>query len=124
MKLDNRVPTSKNPGQLPRHSGRSFGQQEPEWSCRRNTQQRVALVGFWMLIGGKQQQQQNQQQPQSRRLGSNQGQQQLPPRRLRIWAIVLGQVLNRKKKIRRHQRPRHRNSERQFRTDYPGRRRP
>ncbi|HWG40527.1 MAG TPA: AsmA family protein [Candidatus Acidoferrales bacterium] len=102
MKLDNLLPTSKNPGQLTtgilgailgnKNQGGANGQQPA------GQQQKGGIGGILDAIGGKQQQQ-NQPQPASPAVGSNQGQQpQATPTPTPNLGDVLGQVLNRKKK--------------------------
>jgi hypothetical protein len=103
MKLDNLLPTSKNPGQLTtgilgailgnKNQGGANGQQPA------GQQQKGGIGGILDAIGGKQQQQ-NQQQPASPAVGSNQGQQSqaTPTPAAPNLGDVLGQVLNRKKK--------------------------
>jgi uncharacterized protein involved in outer membrane biogenesis len=103
MKLDNLLPTSKNPGQLTtgilgailgnKNQGGANGQQPA------GQQQKGGIGGILDAIGGKQQQQ-NQQQPTSPAVGSNQGQQPqaTPTPAAPNLGDVLGQVLNRKKK--------------------------
>ncbi|HSK43288.1 MAG TPA: AsmA family protein, partial [Candidatus Binatia bacterium] len=98
MKLDNLLPTSKNPGQLTtgilgailgdKNQGGASGQQ-----------QKGGIGGILDAIGGNQQQQ-DQQQPASPAVGSNQGQQPqaTPTPAAPNLGDVLGQVLNRKKK--------------------------
>ncbi|MBZ5492362.1 MAG: AsmA family protein [Acidobacteriia bacterium] len=104
MKLDNLLPSSKNPGQLTtgilgailgnKNQGGANGQQPA------GQQQKGGIGGILDAIGGKQQQQQNQQQPASPAVGSNQGQQPqaTPTPAAPNLGDVLGQVLNRKKK--------------------------
>jgi uncharacterized protein involved in outer membrane biogenesis len=103
MKLDNLLPTSKNPGQLTtgilgailgnKNQGGANGQQPA------GQQQKGGIGGILDAIGGKQQQQ-NQQQPASPAVGSNQGQQSqaTPTPAAPNLGDVLGQVLNRKTK--------------------------
>jgi AsmA protein len=103
MKLDNLLPTSKNPGQLTtgilgailgnKNQGGANGQQPA------GQQQKGGIGGILDAIGGKQQQQ-NQQPPASPAVGSNQGQQPqaTPTPAAPSLGDVLGQVLNRKKK--------------------------
>jgi uncharacterized protein involved in outer membrane biogenesis len=103
MKLDNLLPTSKNPGQLTtgilgailgnKNQGGANGQQPT------GQQQKGGIGGILDAIGGKQQQQ-NQQQPASGAVGNNQGQQPqaTPTPAAPNLGDVLGQVLNRKKK--------------------------
>lgn len=103
MKLDNLLPSSKNPGQLTtgilgailgnKNQGGANGQQPA------GQQQKGGIGGILDAIGGKQQQQ-NQQQPTSPAVGSNQGQQPqaTPTPAAPNLGDVLGQVLNRKKK--------------------------
>ncbi len=103
MKLDNLLPTSKNPGQLTtgilgailgnKSQGGANGQQPA------GQQQKGGIGGILDAIGGKQQQQ-NQQQPANPAVGSNQGQQPqaTPTPAAPNLGDVLGQVLNRKKK--------------------------
>ena len=102
MKLDNLLPTSKNPGQLTtgilgailgnKNQGGANAQQPA------GQQQKGGIGGILDAIGGKQQQQ-SQPQPTSPAVGSNQGQQpQATPTPAPNLGDVLGQVLNRKKK--------------------------
>lgn len=101
MKLQNLLPTSKNPGQLTngilgaimgnKNQGGANGQQPAG--------QKGGIGGILGAIGGQQQQQQNQQQPANPAVGNNQGQQpQATPTPAPNLGDVLGQVLNRKKK--------------------------
>jgi hypothetical protein len=105
MKLDNLLPTSKNPGQLTtgilgailgnKNQGGANGQQPA------GQQQKGGIGGILGALGGQQQQQQQQQQPANPAVGANQGQQQQPqatPTPAPNLGDVLGQVLNRKKK--------------------------
>ena len=102
MKLDNLLPTSKNPGQLTtgilgaimgnkNQNGGANGQQPAG--------QKGGISGILGALGGQQQQQQ-QQQPANPAVGANQGQQQpqATPTPAPNLGDVLGQVLNRKKK--------------------------
>jgi len=100
MKLDNLLPTSKNPGQLTTGIlGAVLGNKNQNGAAGGNTQQKGGIGGILDAIGGKQQQQQNQQQPANPAVGSNQGQQpQATPPPAPNLGDVLGQVLNRKKK--------------------------
>ncbi|HZE81361.1 MAG TPA: AsmA-like C-terminal region-containing protein, partial [Candidatus Polarisedimenticolia bacterium] len=99
MKLDNLLPTSKNPGQLTTGIlGAVLGNKNQNGAAGGNTQQKGGIGGILDAIGGKQQQQQNQQQPANPAVGSNQGQQQATPTPAPNLGDVLGQVLNRKKK--------------------------
>ena len=104
MKLDNLLPTSKNPGQLTtgilgailgnKNQGSAGGQQPA------GQQQKGGIGGILGALGGQQQQQQ-QQQPANPGVGGNQGQQQQPqatPTPAPNLGDVLNQVLNRKKK--------------------------
>jgi uncharacterized protein involved in outer membrane biogenesis len=106
MKLDNLLPTSKNPGQLTtgilgailgnKNQGGANGQQPA------GQQQKGGIGGILGALGGQQQQQQQQQQPANSGVGANQGQQQpqsqATPTPAPNLGDVLGQVLNRKKK--------------------------
>jgi uncharacterized protein involved in outer membrane biogenesis len=101
MKLDNLLPTSKNPGQLTtgilgailgnKNQGGASGQQPA------GQQQKGGIGGILGALGGQQQQQQ---QPAGGAVGSNQGQQPqaTPTPAAPNLGDVLGQVLNRKKK--------------------------
>ncbi len=102
MKLQNLLPTSKNPAQLTNgilgailgnknQSGGATGQQPG---------QKGGISGILDTLGGKQQQPQNQQQPPaSPAIGNNQGQQpQATPTATPSLSDVLNQVLNKKKK--------------------------
>src|SRR4029077_10271155 len=76
MKLDNLLPTSKNPGQLTTGIlGAVLGNKNQNGAAGGNTQQKGGIGGILDAIGGKQQQQQNQQEPANPAVGSNQGQQ-------------------------------------------------
>ncbi|HET8891775.1 MAG TPA: AsmA family protein [Candidatus Angelobacter sp.] len=99
MKLDNLLPTSKNPGQLTtgilgailgnKNQGGANGQQPA------GQQQKGGIGGILGALGGQQQQQQ----PANPAVGANQGQQpQATPTPAPNLGDVLGQVLNRKKK--------------------------
>ncbi|HEX3584635.1 MAG TPA: AsmA-like C-terminal region-containing protein, partial [Candidatus Angelobacter sp.] len=102
MKLDNLLPTSKNPGQLTtgilgailgnKNQGGANGQQPA------GQQQKGGIGGILGALGGQQQQQQ--QQPANPAVGANQGQQQpqATPTPAPNLGDVLNQVLNRKKK--------------------------
>jgi hypothetical protein len=104
MKLDNLLPTSKNPAQLTagilgavlgnKNQGGANGQQPA------GQQQKGGIGGILDAIGGKQQQNQQQQQPANPAVGNNQGQQPqaTPSPAAPNLGDVLGQVLNRKKK--------------------------
>lgn len=101
MKLQNLLPTSKNPGQLTNgilgailgnkgQGGAANGQPS-------GSQQNGGIGGILGALGGKQQQQQNQQQPPAG-VGNNQGQQpQATPTPAPNLGDVLNQVLNKKK---------------------------
>ena len=99
MKLNNLLPTSKNPGQLTTGIlGAVLGNKNQSGNSGGASQQKGGIGGILDAIGGKQQQQ-NQQQPASPAVGSNQGQQpQATPTPAPNLGDVLGQVLNRKKK--------------------------
>lgn len=101
MKLDNLLPTSKNPGQLTTGIlGAVLGNKNQNGNAGGANQQKGGFGGILDAIGGKQQQQ-NQQQPANPAVGSNQGQQQpqaTPTPAAPNLGDVLGQVLNRKKK--------------------------
>jgi uncharacterized protein involved in outer membrane biogenesis len=100
MKLDNLLPTSKNPGQLTTGIlGAILGNKNQNGNAGGANQQKGGIGGILDAIGGKQQQQ-NQQQPASPAVGSNQGQQPqaTPTPAAPNLGDVLGQVLNRKKK--------------------------
>jgi AsmA protein len=100
MKLDNLLPTSKNPGQLTTGIlGAVLGNKNQNGAAGGNTQQKGGIGGILDAIGGKQPQQNQPQQPASPAVGSNQGQQpQATPTPAPNLGDVLGQVLNRKKK--------------------------
>jgi hypothetical protein len=100
MKLDNLLPTSKNPGQLTTGIlGAVLGNKNQNGTAGGNTQQKGGIGGILDAIGGKQPQQNQPQQPASPAVGSNQGQQpQATPTPAPNLGDVLGQVLNRKKK--------------------------
>jgi uncharacterized protein involved in outer membrane biogenesis len=100
MKLDNLLPTSKNPGQLTTGIlGAILGNKNQNGNAGGSNQQKGGIGGILDAIGGGKQQQQNQQQPASPAVGSNQGQQpQATPTPAPNLGDVLGQVLNRKKK--------------------------
>jgi uncharacterized protein involved in outer membrane biogenesis len=102
MKLDNLLPTSKNPGQLTTGIlGAILGNKNQNGAAGGTTQQKGGIGGILDAIGGKQQQQQQpqEQQPASPAVGSNQGQQpQATPTATPNLGDVLNQVLNRKKK--------------------------
>jgi hypothetical protein len=100
MKLDNLLPTSKNPGQLTTGIlGAILGNKNQNGNAPGTSQQKGGIGGILDAIGGKQQQQ-NQQQPASPAVGSNQGQQPqaTPTPAAPNLGDVLGQVLNKKKK--------------------------
>ncbi|MGC2741691.1 MAG: AsmA family protein [Candidatus Angelobacter sp.] len=99
MKLNNLLPTSKNPGQLTTGIlGAILGNKNQNGNASGANQQKGGIGGILGALGG-QQQQQNQQQPASPAVGSNQGQQpQATPTPAPNLGDVLGQVLNRKKK--------------------------
>jgi uncharacterized protein involved in outer membrane biogenesis len=105
MKLQNLLPTSKNPGQLTtgilgailgnKNQGAATGGSQPS-----TAQPKGGIGGILDAIGGKQQQQ-NEQQPQGNpAVGTNQGQQQpqATPTPAPNLGDVLNQVLNKKKK--------------------------
>jgi uncharacterized protein involved in outer membrane biogenesis len=101
MKLDNLLPTSKNPGQLTTGIlGAILGNKNQNGNAGGSNQQKGGIGGILDAIGGGKQQQQNQQQPASPAVGSNQGQQSqaTPTPAAPNLGDVLGQVLNRKKK--------------------------
>ncbi|HZD92659.1 MAG TPA: AsmA-like C-terminal region-containing protein, partial [Candidatus Sulfotelmatobacter sp.] len=106
MKLENLLPTSKNPGQLTnailgaignKNQGTENGQHPPAG-------QKGGIGGILDAISGKQQQQQQQQQNQQQQpsnpaVGNNQGQQpQATPTPAPNLGDVLNEVLNKKKK--------------------------
>jgi hypothetical protein len=102
MKLDNLLPSSKNPGQLTTGIlGAILGNKNQSGANGQpaGQQQKGGIGGILDAIGGKQQQQ-NQQQPANPAVGSNQGQQPqaTPTPAAPNLGDVLGQVLNRKKK--------------------------
>jgi uncharacterized protein involved in outer membrane biogenesis len=100
MKLDNLLPTSKNPSQLTTGIlGAVLGNKNQNGNAGGAKQQKGGIGGILDAIGGKQQQQ-NQQQPASPAVGNNQGQQPqaTPTPAAPNLGDVLGQVLNRKKK--------------------------
>ena len=111
MKLDNLLPSSKNPGQLTTGIlGAVLGNKNQNGNAGGANQQKGGIGGILDAIGGKQQQQQqNQQQPASPAVGSNQGQQPqaTPTPAAPNLGDVLGQVLNRRRK---RQAPRQRRS--------------
>lgn len=96
MKLQNLLPTSKNPGQLTNGIlGAILGNKNQNGNA--TGQQKGGVSGILDALGGKQQQQNQQQQ--SPAVGNNQGQQpQATPTPAPNLGDVLGQVLNRKKK--------------------------
>jgi uncharacterized protein involved in outer membrane biogenesis len=101
MKLDNLLPTSKNPGQLTTGIlGAILGNKNQNGNAGGSNQQKGGIGGILDAIGGGKQQQQNQQQPANPAVGSNQGQQPqaTPTPAAPNLGDVLGQVLNRKKK--------------------------
>lgn len=98
MKLDNLLPTSKNPGQLTTGIlGAILGNKNQNGNATgTGQQQKGGLGGILGAISGQQQQQQ---QPASPAVGNNQGQQpQSSPTPAPNLGDVLNQVLNRKKK--------------------------
>ncbi|HEX4605841.1 MAG TPA: AsmA family protein [Candidatus Angelobacter sp.] len=97
MKLQNLLPTSKNPGQLTNGIlGAILGNKNQNGGAA-GQQQKGGIGGILGALGG-QQQQQNQQQPPPA-VGNNQGQQpQASPTPAPNLGDVLNQVLNRKKK--------------------------
>lgn len=101
MKLQNLLPTSKNPGQLTNGLlGAILGNKNQGGAnAQQSGGQKGGLGGILGAISG-QQQQQNQQQPQGNpAVGNNQGQQsQAAPTPTPGLGDVLNQVLNRKKK--------------------------
>jgi uncharacterized protein involved in outer membrane biogenesis len=96
MKLQNLLPTSKNPGQLTNGIlGAILGNKNQNGNA--TGQQKGGIGGILDTLGGKQQQQNQQQPPPA--VGNNQGQQpQAAPTPAPNLGDVLGQVLNRKKK--------------------------
>jgi AsmA protein len=102
MKLQNLLPTSKNPGQLTNGLlGAILGGKNQNGNPGAGQQQKGGIGGILGALGGQQQQQQNQQQqPANPAVGSNQGQQPqaTPTPATPNLGDVLGQVLNRKKK--------------------------
>lgn len=100
MKLDNLLPSSKNPGQLTTGIlGAVLGNKNQNGNAGGANQQKGGIGGILDAIGGKQQQQ-NQQQPASGAVGNNRGQQPqaTPTPAAPNLGDVLSQVLNRKKK--------------------------
>jgi hypothetical protein len=100
MKLDNLLPTSKNPGQLTTGIlGAVLGNKNQNGNAGGANQQKGGIGGILDAIGGKRPQQ-NQQQPANPAVGNNQGQQPqaAPTPAAPNLGDVLGQVLNRKKK--------------------------
>ena len=100
MKLDNLLPTSKNPGQLTTGIlGAVLGNKNQGGAAGGTSQQKGGIGGILGALGG-QQQQQDQQQPATPAVGNNQGQQPqaTPTPAAPNLGDVLGQVLNRKKK--------------------------
>jgi len=96
MKLQNLLPTSKNPGALTSGivgaiTGNGKGQGKG------------GLGGILGTLSGQQQQQQNQQQPNNGAVGDNTGQQQQPPANQNPLGDALGQILGRKKKDQQQQ---------------------
>jgi AsmA protein len=102
MKLENLLPTSKNPGQLTngilgailgnKNQGGANGGQPA------NGQSKGGIGGILDALGGKQQQQPNQQPSGNPAVGANQGQQpQATPTPAPNLGDVLNQVLNKKK---------------------------
>jgi AsmA protein len=101
MKLDNLLPTSKNPGQLTNGIlGAVLGNKNQNGNAGGASQQKGGIGGILDAIGGRQPQQNQPQQPASPAVGSNQGQQPqaTPTPAAPNLGDVLGQVLNRKKK--------------------------
>jgi AsmA protein len=105
MKLQNLLPSSKNPGQLTNGIlGAVFGNKNQSGGANGQQpggQQKGGISGILDTLGGKQQQQQpNQQQPPANpAIGNNQGQQpQATPTPKQGFSDVLNQVLNQKKK--------------------------
>jgi uncharacterized protein involved in outer membrane biogenesis len=98
MKLQNLLPTSKNPGQLTNGVlGAILGNKNQNSGGA--SQPKGGIGGILDTLGGKQQQQNQQQQPASPAIGSNQSQQpQATPTPAPNLGDVLNQVLNRKKK--------------------------
>lgn len=98
MKLDNLLPTSKNPGQLTTGIlGAILGNKNQNGNATGNGQQQKGGLGG--ILGAISGQQQQQQQPASPAVGNNQGQQpQSSPTPAPNLGDVLNQVLNRKKK--------------------------
>jgi AsmA protein len=102
MKLQNLLPTSKNPGQLTNGIlGAILGNKNQNGNA--TGQPKGGIGGILDALGGKQQQQNQQQQNQQQQpppaVGDNQGQQpQTTPTPTPNLGDVLGQVLNRKKK--------------------------
>jgi len=99
MKLQNLLPTSKNPGQLTNGIlGAVLGNKNQGGAAGSANPQKGGIGGILGALGGQQQQQQ-QQQPSNPAVGNNQGQQpQATPTPEPNLGDVLGQVLNRKKK--------------------------
>jgi AsmA protein len=98
MKLDNLLPTSKNPGQLTTGIlGAILGNKNQNGNASGINEQKGGISGILGAISGQQQPQN--QQPASPAVGSNQGQKsQATPTPAPNLGDVLGQVLNRKKK--------------------------
>jgi AsmA protein len=101
MKLQNLLPTSKNPGQLTTGIlGAILGNKNQNGNASgTGQQQKGGIGGILGAIGGQQQQQNQQQPPANPAVGNNQGQQpQATPTPAPNLGNVLNQVLNRKKK--------------------------
>ncbi len=98
MKLQNLLPTSKNPGQLTNGLlGAILGNKNQ--SNGGATQQKGGIGGIMGALAGQQQNQQQQNQPaQNPGVGSNQNQQQAAPTPAPNLGDVLNQVLGKKKK--------------------------
>lgn len=99
MKLDNLLPSSKNPGQLTTGIlGAVLGNKNQGGAAGGTSQQKGGIGGILGALGGQQQQQQ--QQPAGGAVGNNQTQQPqaTPTPAAPNLGDVLGQVLNRKKK--------------------------
>jgi AsmA protein len=102
MKLQNLLPTSKNPAQLTNGIlGAVLGNKNQGGGAAGTGQQKGGLGGILGALGGQQEQQQNQQQqPANPAVGNNQGQPgaQATPTPAPNLGDVLDQVLNKKKK--------------------------
>ena len=98
MKLQNLLPSSKNPGQLTNGILGAIMGNKNQSGQQPGGQQKGGIGGILDQLGGKQQQQ-NQQQPANPAIGNNQGQKpQATPTPKPGFSDVLNQVLNQKKK--------------------------